>query len=73
MQIEPQVLRLALGRFATGVTIVTCRSLEGEPVGLTMNSFSAVSLEPPLVLWSLRLNSPSLGSFRKAEIGRAHV
>ena len=66
MQIEPQVLRLALGRFATGVTIVTCRSLEGEPVGLTVNSFSAVSLEPPLVLWSLRLNSPSLGSFRKA-------
>jgi flavin reductase (DIM6/NTAB) family NADH-FMN oxidoreductase RutF len=45
--------RAALGMFATGVTIVTARSASGELVGLTANSFNSVSLEPPLVLWSL--------------------
>jgi 4-hydroxyphenylacetate 3-hydroxylase, reductase component len=59
-------LRSALGRFATGVTIVTCSDGAGAPVGLTVNSFSALSLEPPLVLWSLRVESPSLPSFRAA-------
>ena len=39
--------------FATGVTIVTARTASGELVGLTANSFNSVSLEPPLVLWSL--------------------
>lgn len=39
--------------FATGVTIVTARAANGELVGLTANSFNSVSLEPPLVLWSL--------------------
>ena len=56
-------LRAALGGFATGVTLVTCRTAAGEPVGLTVNSFNALSLEPPLVLWSLRLASPSLAAF----------
>ncbi|HYW55578.1 MAG TPA: flavin reductase family protein [Polaromonas sp.] len=45
--------RAALGMFATGVTIVTTRDPSGELVGLTANSFNSVSLEPPLVLWSL--------------------
>jgi flavin reductase (DIM6/NTAB) family NADH-FMN oxidoreductase RutF len=45
--------RAALGMFATGVTIVTARAANGELVGLTANSFNSVSLEPPLVLWSL--------------------
>ena len=58
-----QALRSALGRFATGVTIITCRDAAGEPVGLTANSFAALSLEPPLVLWSLRRASPSLVAF----------
>ncbi len=58
-----QNFRAALGRFTTGVTIVTCRGLHGEPVGLTVNSFNALSLEPPLVLWSLRVASPSLPHF----------
>jgi flavin reductase (DIM6/NTAB) family NADH-FMN oxidoreductase RutF len=62
----PQALRSALGRFATGVTIVTCRDTTGAPVGLTANSFSALSLEPPLVLWSLRRASPSLAAFEAA-------
>lgn len=58
-----QALRAALGRFTTGVTIVACRGLAGEPVGLTANSFSALSLQPPLVLWSLRRSSPTLAAF----------
>ena len=59
-------LRAALGSFATGVTIVTCRAANGEPVGLTVNSFAALSLAPPMVLWSLRLASPSLAVFDAA-------
>ncbi|MBX3644340.1 MAG: flavin reductase family protein [Rubrivivax sp.] len=57
------VLRAALGRFATGVTIVGCRAGDGGWVGLTANSFSALSLEPALVLWSLRSASPNLQAF----------
>ncbi|MFZ2651436.1 MAG: flavin reductase family protein [Burkholderiaceae bacterium] len=63
---SPQALRLALGRFATGVTIVTCRAVDGSAAGLTANSFSGVSLDPPLVLWSLRRASPSLPVFAAA-------
>ncbi|MDO5087003.1 MAG: flavin reductase family protein, partial [Comamonadaceae bacterium] len=55
--------RAALGMFATGVTIVTVRTATGEPVGLTANSFNSVSLEPPLVLWSLASRSLSMGAF----------
>lgn len=58
-----QSYRNALGSFATGVTVVTTRRNNGEPVGLTANSFTSVSLEPPLVLWSLARTSPSLGAF----------
>jgi hypothetical protein len=61
-----QALRGALGRFATGVSIVTCCDAIGERVGLTANSFGALSLEPPLVLWSLRKASPSLAAFEAA-------
>ena len=46
-------LRDALGQFATGVTIVTTVDAAGQPVGMTVSSFNAVSLNPPLVLWSL--------------------
>jgi flavin reductase (DIM6/NTAB) family NADH-FMN oxidoreductase RutF len=59
-------LRQALGEFATGVAIVTARGADGSPVGLTVNSFASVSLDPPLVLWSLGLGSTSLASFRGA-------
>ena len=63
---DPHHLRQALGRFATGVTIVTCLDTHGQPVGLTANSFNALSLDPPLILWSLRLKSPSLAAFASA-------
>lgn len=66
MQLDPKALRGALGRFTTGVTIVTCRDDGGQPVGLTANSFSALSLDPPLVLWALRCVSPSVGAFQAA-------
>ncbi len=59
-------LRRALGQFGTGVTVIATCAPDGRQVGLTANSFSALSLEPPLVLWSLRLNSPSLQPFKDA-------
>ena len=59
-------LRHALGRFATGVTVVTCRNAEGGFVGLTVNSFNSLSLQPPLVLWSLREHSPNQKAFLAA-------
>ncbi len=57
-------LRQALGEFATGITVVTARGAGGAVAGLTVNSFASVSLEPPLVLWSLGLGSPSLAVFQ---------
>lgn len=61
--IDPALLRRALGSFVTGVTVVTTRNGAGEPVGLTVNSFNAVSLTPPLVLWSLSLRAASYDAF----------
>jgi 3-hydroxy-9,10-secoandrosta-1,3,5(10)-triene-9,17-dione monooxygenase reductase component len=64
---DPLRLRSALGSFVTGVTVVTTRSSDGEPVGLTVNSFNTVSLSPPLVLWSLSLRAASFGAFEQAD------
>lgn len=58
--------RNALGSFPTGVAIITTTGPDGQPVGLTCNSFSSVSLDPPLVSWGLRINSKSLEAFRSA-------
>ncbi|MBL4567202.1 MAG: flavin reductase family protein, partial [Porticoccus sp.] len=44
-------LRNALGNFATGITVITALDENNEPKGMTANSFSSVSLEPPLVSW----------------------
>jgi flavin reductase (DIM6/NTAB) family NADH-FMN oxidoreductase RutF len=55
--------RDALGRFATGVTVVTARAPDGTPVGLTANSFNSVSLDPPLVLWSLARTASTMAVF----------
>ncbi len=63
---DARAFRAALGRFPTGVTIVTTRAGDGRPVGVTVNSFNSVSLEPPLVLWSLQRASVSLGAFEAA-------
>lgn len=56
-------LRKALGNFGTGVTIVTSKATDQRLVGVTANSFSSVSLEPAIVLWSLQKTSPSLSAF----------
>ena len=54
------------GSVFAGVTIVTARNERGEPYGLTVNSFNSVSLNPPLVLWSLDLSNDKLDLFRNA-------
>ncbi|PWC52667.1 hypothetical protein TSH7_33215 [Azospirillum sp. TSH7] len=59
-------LRDAYARYATGVAVITTLTPAGTPVGLTVNSFSSVSLDPPLVLWSLMRSSTSLPAFRDA-------
>jgi flavin reductase (DIM6/NTAB) family NADH-FMN oxidoreductase RutF len=66
MVFDHRDFRNALGNFATGVTIVTARSRSGEPLGLTANSFNSVSLDPPLVLFSLNRRAYSLQSFEEA-------
>src|SRR5690242_10640304 len=58
-------LRNALGAFATGVTIITTRDREGKLHGMTANSFTSVSLNPPLVLWSASLYAQSLPAFQE--------
>lgn len=63
---DHRALRDALGTFATGVTVVTALDADGRAVGLTVNSFNTVSLDPPLILWSLSLASPNLEAFRRA-------
>src|SRR6201985_1574284 len=64
--IDPRDFRNALGTYATGVTIITAAGADGKPVGITCNSFASVSLNPPLVLWSLVLYSSSLSAFQNA-------
>src|SRR5713101_429144 len=58
--------RRALGQFATGVTVVTARGKDGRNVGMTVNSFASVSLDPPLVLWSVSRQAASFGDFAEA-------
>lgn len=64
---DPRHLRTALGQFATGVTAIVGRDLTGVLVGLTANSFTSVSLDPPLVLWSLRKAARCYEAFRATE------
>lgn len=63
--LDPDYLRVVFGQFPTGVTIVTTRAADERPVGVTVNSFNTVSLEPPLVLWSLTSSSVSLPAFQE--------
>jgi flavin reductase (DIM6/NTAB) family NADH-FMN oxidoreductase RutF len=64
--IDPRDFRKALGTYATGVTIITAVAADGKPYGLTCNSFASVSLNPPLVLWSLGMFSQGLNVFQNA-------
>lgn len=71
--IDKRAFRNALGAFTTGVTVVTTCDAAGRDVGLTVNSFNSVSLEPPLVLWSLARSSGSLPAFLQAEHFAVHI
>src|SRR5258708_13179082 len=64
--IDPRDFRNALGTYATGVTIITAAGPDRKPYGLTCNSFASVSLNPPLVLWSLRVFSLAFTIFQNA-------
>ncbi|UIF87397.1 flavin reductase family protein [Cupriavidus sp. UYPR2.512] len=64
--IDGLTLRKALGAFPTGVTVMTTLDATGRPCGITVNSFSSVSLTPPLILWSQSLSSRSYPVFRDA-------
>jgi flavin reductase (DIM6/NTAB) family NADH-FMN oxidoreductase RutF len=63
MSFDVRGFRDAMGRFATGVTLVTAVGPDGAPIGLTANSFTSLSLDPPLVLWSLDRKSDTLPIF----------
>ncbi|MFQ5983157.1 MAG: flavin reductase [Woeseiaceae bacterium] len=66
-ELDTRSFRNALGHFATGVTIVTTRDANGEYVGVTANSFNSVSMDPPLVLWSLDKRAYSLSVYESSD------
>jgi flavin reductase (DIM6/NTAB) family NADH-FMN oxidoreductase RutF len=65
--IDPRQLRDAFGRFATGVTVLTARQADGTPRGFTANSFTSVSLDPPLLLVCLAKTAHSCETFMQAD------
>lgn len=67
MSLDSREFRNALGRFATGVCVITANPEGHAPFGMTINSFASVSLEPPLVLWSLQNNSECFAAFEAAK------
>lgn len=67
MSIDQREFRNTLGTFATGITIITTQTQEGSLVGVTINSFASVSLDPPMVLFSLNRESPLREIFLKSE------
>lgn len=70
---DAAAFRTACGQFATGVAVVTARAQAGPPVGLTINSFSSVSLDPPLVLFCLGRDAQCLSGFDGADGFVIHV
>jgi 3-hydroxy-9,10-secoandrosta-1,3,5(10)-triene-9,17-dione monooxygenase reductase component len=70
---DPHGFRQALGAFTTGVTIVTTVDTAGGDVGVTANSFNSVSLDPPMVLWSLSRTSTNMAAFLAAQHFAVHV
>lgn len=70
---DPRHFRQALGCFTTGVTIVTTRGADGQDYGLTANSFSSVSIDPPMVLWSINRTSSSASAFTDGAYFAVHI
>ncbi|MDJ0922494.1 MAG: flavin reductase family protein [Henriciella sp.] len=73
MSLDSHALRETLGLFVTGVTIITTRGTDQERIGITANSFNSVSLDPPLVLWSVGKSSRSLPHFEAATHYAVHI
>lgn len=73
MEISQTQFRAALSRFATGVTVVTARDQTGLPIGMTASSFNSVSMDPPLVLWSVTKSAFSAVAFKSADFFAIHV
>tara|TARA_R110000787_G_scaffold286188_1_gene403646 strand:+ start:14251 stop:14742 length:492 start_codon:yes stop_codon:yes gene_type:complete len=73
MEFDTRSFRDALGLFVTGVTVITARNEAGVPFGVTANSFNSVSMDPPLILWSLSRASRNVSAFKKAEHFCVHI
>ncbi len=73
LEAEQARLRRALGQFATGVAVVTGRRRDGRRLGVTVNSFTSVSLVPPMVLWCISKTTPSHAEFRAATHVAVHI
>jgi flavin reductase (DIM6/NTAB) family NADH-FMN oxidoreductase RutF len=67
MDTDSAAFRRALGCFPTGIAVVTTIDAEGAPAGITVSSFNSVSLEPPLILWSIGLAAANFDIFAHAE------
>jgi flavin reductase (DIM6/NTAB) family NADH-FMN oxidoreductase RutF len=72
-EFDSQEFRRALGRYATGVTIITARTVDGLPFGMTCNSFASLSLDPPLVQWSIAKTSRSYATVCTLKHFAVHV
>ena len=73
MAIDSGSFRQALGKFPTGVTIITTQAGSGEPAGLTASSFNSVSLDPPLILWSVSKQGETAELMTRAEYFAVNV
>jgi 3-hydroxy-9,10-secoandrosta-1,3,5(10)-triene-9,17-dione monooxygenase reductase component len=71
--VDSREFRNALATFTTGVTIVTAKAPDGTRVGVTANSFNSLSLNPPMILWSLAKNARSLAAFEAASYWAVHI
>ncbi|MEN8382827.1 flavin reductase family protein [Acinetobacter radioresistens] len=67
IQLEPRSLRQLLGQYATGITVVTALDVNQRKIGMTANSFTSVSLDPPLILWNIAKSATHFEDFRQAE------
>lgn len=65
-ELDPRMFRQALGQFATGVAVITAQAENGSAIGLTMSSFNSVSVDPPLILFSMDRKAFSLAAMTEA-------
>lgn len=73
MNVNSKNFRHVLGKFATGVTVVTTLDSNQQAVGLTANSFSSLSLDPPLILWSIARSSSHYRTFKRCDAFAIHI